>query len=58
MDTYANTYDYKDTYDQQKFNTNFIIKFVIFFQLYNFYNLHIDPENILVNCIENSLNVD
>ncbi len=41
--------------NQQEFNTNFIIKFVVFINLYRFYSTFIDPEEIVVKCIENTI---
>ncbi len=40
---------------QQEFNTRFIIKFIIFVSLYRFYSEYIDPDEILVKCIGNTL---
>ncbi len=45
----------EEVYDTSEFNTNFIIKFVIFVNLYRFYSTYIDQEEILVNCIGNTL---
>lgn len=40
---------------QQEFNTKFIIRFVIFASLYRFYSTFIDPDEILVKCVGNTL---
>lgn len=39
---------------QQHFNTNFIIKFMVFVFFYRIYNIS-DPQNTIVNCIEYNL---
>jgi hypothetical protein len=46
----------EDNDDQNKFNTRFLVKLMIFMFFYRFYSMHIDPDGKLINSIERTFN--